>query len=75
MRYVVKTLREAGLEAKWSRTSSGGPILVARDPNAKADHMRKRWWYVDKQMWDSMKKTSIQDGFESWTILGDLFSI
>lgn len=72
--YTVETLREAGLEAKWSKTSRGRPILVARWPAAKSRHQRESWWAVDAQMFESMKRSGVIDGFDGATMLGDLFS-
>ena len=73
--YRVGPLREAGLEAKWSKDGSGQPLIVARDPNAKSTHQRRSWWIVDVQMWGTMKKHGIIDGFNSATLLGNVFYI
>jgi len=75
MNYNVKTLRSAGLEAKWTKTRRGAPIMVARDPNSDQQHQRSRWWYVDRMMWELMQKLGVREGFDSATLLGDLFSI
>lgn len=74
MKYRVGTFRDAGLEAKWSK-SRGARIIVARNPNAVSEHMRKRWWWVDRDMWATMQEHGVVDGFDAHTILGDLFSI
>ena len=75
MYYRVGTLRDAGLEARWSRTSSGAPILVARNPNASSKHQRERWWTVDRNMWKRMEETGVIEGFDCCTLLGDFFFV
>jgi hypothetical protein len=75
MKYSVKTLREAGLEAKWTKTRNGAPIIVARDPQAKASHQRTTWWAVTAVVWSMMIRDGIKQGFDSCTLLGDLFSV
>ena len=70
--YRVSTLREAGLEAKWSKSETGRPMMVARDPNAKSSHQRDVWWLVDDKMWGTMKN-GIVKGFNSATLLGNVF--
>jgi hypothetical protein len=74
LRYTVGTFRHAGLEARWTKTRKGAPIIVARNPKAISDHQRERWWAVDAAMWETMKEVGIVDGFDGHTILGDLFS-
>ena len=73
--YTVKTLRDAGLEARWGRTRDGAPCLFTRDPNAAHTHQRRKWWMVDRGMWDAMNKLGVCDGFDGATLLGDFFSI
>tara|TARA_R110000803_G_C11831745_1_gene303389 strand:+ start:52 stop:372 length:321 start_codon:yes stop_codon:yes gene_type:complete len=73
--YRVGPLRTAGLEAKWSKSSSGEPYIVVRNPSAKSEHQRTFWWAVDVPMWNRMKKHGIIDGFNSATLLGDVFHI
>jgi hypothetical protein len=74
-RYIVGTMREAGLEAKWGKMRSGGPIILVRDPNSKHKHQRETWWAVTGDMWQTMLKTNIKEGFDSHTLLGDIFSV
>jgi hypothetical protein len=69
--YRVGTLRDAGLEARWSKTRSGRPTLVARHPLST----RKNWWVVDSGMWRQMNKHGVMEGFEGLTMLGDIFSV
>ena len=69
LQYKVATLRSAGLEAKWSKTRSGSPILVARALGTS------RWYYVDKDMWKHAQVVGIKEAFGDHTCLGDIFSI
>lgn len=69
MKYNVATLREAGLEAKWKKTRSGCPILVARKNADQA------FFYVDKPMWERAQLVGIAQAFDEFTCLGDFFSI
>ena len=73
--YRVSPLRAAGLDAKWSKTSTGRPVIVARDPNSSNAHQRDIWWTVDSMMWGAIEKYGIIDGFNSATLLGGVFSI
>lgn len=68
MRYTVSTIRSAGLEARWSRTRSGAPIIAARKPGGT-------WFVVACDMWDAMKSEGIKPAFERFTLLGDIFSV
>lgn len=68
-RYNVRTLREAGLEAKWTHLRNGAPMLVARKPGTKT------WYYVDLRMWQAMQREGIAAAFERFTLLGDIFSV
>lgn len=67
MKYSVKTLREAGLQARWTKTRRGAPIISASNGNG--------WYVVDKDMWESMKKYGVMETFSNYTLLGDYFSI
>jgi hypothetical protein len=69
MNYCVKEIRDAGLNARWSKTSSGRPIIVAR----KGD--RGSWYYVDGNMWTRAKCVGILQAFEEHTCLGEFFSV
>lgn len=73
--YQVKTLRDAGLEAKWSKTPTGAPIIVARNPNSKLAHQREKWWFITARAWKVMSEVGIIEGFDRETLLGDVFSI
>lgn len=75
MNYRVQTFKDAGLEARWSKTSAGKPYIVARDPNASTEHQRTKWWVVDNAMFETMKKVGVREGFDQHTLLGNVFSI
>lgn len=75
MKYSVKQLRTAGLEAKWSKTRSGAPIIVARDPSAKLEHQRVKWWVVNASMWKRAAEVGIVQAFGEHTALGDFFGV
>ena len=75
MNYSVKPMREAGLEAKWTKTRRGAPIIVARYPKAEEKHQRELFWFVDQKMFDNMQEVGIVEAFERATLLGDIFSI
>lgn len=75
MHYKVSTFRAAGLEAKWSKTRKGSPIIVARNPKARFEHQRKQWWVIDNKAWELCKQVGIVEGFDSCTALGDIFSV
>ena len=73
LKYSVKTFREAGLEAKWHKTVQGNPYIAVRNPKANLHHQKYEWWVVDANMWKSMQRDGIMEGFSSWTCLGDMF--
>lgn len=75
LQYRVGTLRAAGLEAKWGRTSNRGPAIFARDPQSRHRHLRTSWWMVDAETWKRMERYGIREGFEAQNLLGDFFSI
>jgi hypothetical protein len=75
MTMSVKTFRDAGLEAKWSRMRNGRPCMVVRDPHGTAKHQRETWWPVDRTMWRAMEREGIREGFDSATLMADLFSM
>lgn len=66
--YRVSTFREAGLEAKWSKRS-GKPYLVARKPDTKT------WFVVTSDMFKRMEAVGVAEGFEEYTLLGNVLSI
>lgn len=70
MRYTVATLREAGLSAKWARTRTGVPILLASQPTATS-----HWFAVTGAMWERMRRVGVREGFEQATALADYFSV
>ena len=74
MKNQVKTYRDAGLEARWTKRN-GTPFIAVRDPKAQSDHQRNTWWIVDRGMFDRMKKHGVRAGFDQSTVLGNFFSI
>jgi hypothetical protein len=73
MKYIVGTLRKAGLQAKWGKVN-GTPMIFARDPSSKLPHQRKSWWLVDRYMFKRMEEVGVKQGFEEGTLLGDIFN-
>jgi len=73
--YRVSTFRQAGLEAKWSKTRQGEPYIAVRNPESKEAHQRERWWVCNQNMFDLMQKYGVAEGFDSATLLGDIFSL
>jgi hypothetical protein len=71
----VGTFREAGLEARWSKTSSGAPAIFVRNPKSHSEHQRKNWWLVSDRMWKRMLDAGILEGFDQCTLIGDIFSL
>ncbi len=71
----VGVMRNAGLEAKWGKLRNNAPALFVRNPNAETDHQKKKWWHFDRTMQEIMTKEGIAEGFNSCTILGDVFSV
>lgn len=68
--YALRTFRAAGLEAKRQ-----GKYILVRNPSAKLEHQRTRWWKVDKGMFSLMRQVGILEGFESATLVGDILSV
>jgi len=73
--YRVADIRAFGLEARWAKRRTGGPIIVARNPTAKTAHQREKWWVVDAQMWERAKQVGLVQAFDEHTVLGDIFGI
>lgn len=71
MKYTVRTIREAGLEARWTRTRKGKPIIVARVPGNETG----TWYAVSDKVWKRAKLAGIYQAFEECTVLGRYFSI
>lgn len=69
--YRVKTLRDAGLEARWTHTNRGAPIIAAR----RADVGNGMWYVVDDTMWKDAQQVGIATAFEQHCALGKFFSI
>ena len=71
MTYRVSTIRSAGLDARWTRTMAGAPIIAARIPN----DLKGTWFVIDARLWSRMEKEGIRKAFELHTALGAFFSI
>lgn len=67
--YRVSTFREAGLEAKWSKSKKGTPYLLAKQVE------QKTWFVVTSDMFSRMKEVGVSQGFEEFTVAGNVFSI
>lgn len=73
--YRVADIRALGLECKWAKRRTGGPIIVARNPAAKTAHQREKWWVIDQNMWERAKQVGIVQAFDEHTALGNFFSV
>lgn len=71
----VKTMRDAGLEAKWGRLRTGAPALFVRNPASENSHQKNNWWLFDRDMQKSMTKKGVVAGFNASTAFGDIFSL
>ncbi len=74
LQYRVDPLRAAGLDAKWSKTKAGAPVIVVRRPTGHP-LVAPQWYYCDESMFKDMQLDGILEAFDSHTILGDIFSI
>ena len=68
MKYSVKTFRDAGLEARWTRTRNGAPIIAARK-------LGDTYYVVCADMWKAMQTEGVFPAFDRYTVLGKYFSI
>jgi hypothetical protein len=69
LEYKTLTFRLAGLDAKWSKTSKGAPIIVAKV-------LGGRWYAITAGMWKEIQRSGkVRDTFEDYTALGSFFSI
>lgn len=73
--YRVGTFREAGLDARWTKTYEGEPYIALRDSSAPGEHQRVAWWCCDDSMLAMMEREGIREGFRCATTLGAFFSI
>ena len=69
MKYSVKEIRAAGLEARWTKTSGGAPIIAARHSEHKC------WYVIERGMWKRAQEVGIKEAFDEHTLLGQYFSI
>lgn len=65
--YRVQTFREAGLQARWTKTRHGAPIIAANNGNG--------WYVVNRLMWERAHEVGIKEAFHEHTLLGCFFSI
>lgn len=72
--YTVATFRKHGLEARWSRTRAGAPIILARKP-AGLPHQRTTWWAMHGAFWTDAREVGVLEAFDRHTLLGDVFSV
>ena len=70
LEYRVKTFRDNGLEARWTRTRRGRPCIVVRDKK-----YAKKWLLVDKEIFAAMQADGVHDAYVSRAVMLDLFSI
>lgn len=75
MPFKVQELRAAGLQAKWTKTKTGAPIIIVRDPRSPLRHQRENWWFLNSMMGREMREAGITEGFTRATLLGDVFSV
>ena len=69
--YKVGTFRDAGLKAKWTRTSKGAPIIAVW-------HEKHDCWYlIDNDLWKFMcnEPLGLKVGFKMAHLIADIFSI
>lgn len=69
LHYRVATFREAGLDAKWSKSGAGKPCIVAKEKNTVG------YYVVTAGMFRRMQIVGVIEGFKEFTVLGDIFSI
>ena len=70
MKYRVGDFRDLGLEAKWTRTGAGAPIIAVRKPGTKT------WCAVTGHLFKSMSESDDPgEKFDQGTALVDIFSI
>ena len=69
MKYQVKTFRDEGLKARWTKTKKGAPIIAVRKP------LESQWYIVHKDMFKRMQEVGVLEGFEEETVCGDFFNI
>lgn len=73
--YKVATFRNAGLQARWIKNRKGAPMIAVRDPNSSFEHLKYKWWAVDKYMFETMSKSGVREGFVEHALVADIFSI
>jgi len=74
LRYVVKTFRDAGLEAKWDKTYSGQPYIKVRSLSP-IEKWEEEWIIVNVTLFDAMKRDGVVPAYRFAAQLCDIFSI
>lgn len=69
MEYNVQTVRAAGLQARWTRTRSGAPIIAARLND------NDTWYVIHDSMWREAQNIGLLEAFKGYTALGEFFSV
>jgi len=69
----VAVMRDAGLAAKWAKRN-GAPVLLVSNPSSNLEH-QKQWWAFNRAMQKAMTSEGVAEGFDSHTLLADIFSI
>ena len=67
--YTVGAIRAAGLEARWSRTRAGAPILTARHAGETT------WWIMSGRTYERAKIVGWAKAFNEATCLSRYFSV
>ncbi len=69
MKLSVKTIREQGLEARWTKTRTGAPVVVIRKPDTNT------WYAITSHMWKKAETVGIVKAFDESLLTADFFSI
>lgn len=69
IKYSVQWIRSQGLQARWTKTRDGAPIIAARDGDNGS------WYVIDARMWRDAERMGLPKAFESHTTLGHFFSV
>jgi hypothetical protein len=74
LRYVVKTFRDVGLEAKWDKTQYGQPYIRVRSL-CPVEDWEKEWIIVNTPLFEAMKRDGVVSAYRFAAQLCDIFSI
>ena len=67
MKFAVATFRDAGFEARWSKTGNSVPCIMIRNSHT--------WYMVTPAMWALMLSHGVYEGFELATATANFFSV